>query len=152
MILPFGNGAERILQNRNLGCSVHGLEFNIHTNAHVMRAAQEGIVFALKYGLDIMEETGIRVETVRAGSANMFRSRLFAEAFATVSGAAVELYNTDGSLGAARGAGVGAGVYDLGSAFVGLERTGVVEPVSDHSSDYKAAYSRWLSCLKMEMS
>ncbi len=152
VILPFGNGAERILQNRNPGCSVHGLEFNIHTNAHMMRAAQEGIVFALKYGLDIMEETGIRVETVRAGSANMFRSRLFAEAFATVSGAAVELYDTDGSLGAARGAGIGAGIYDFDSAFVGLERTGVVEPVSDHSSDYREAYSRWLSCLELEMS
>jgi xylulokinase len=151
VILPYGNGAERTLQNRNLGASFHGLEFNIHSRAHVLRSAQEGIVFALKYGLDIMEETGIRVETVRAGSANMFRSRLFAEAFATVSEAAVELYNTDGSQGAARGAGIGAGIYDYSSAFLGLERTGVVEPVADQSPAYAEAYSKWLDCLKREM-
>ena len=100
-ILPFGNGAERILENENIGASIHNLNFNVHTRAHVFRAAQEGIVFALNYGLDIMRNMGIVVDTVRAGSANMFLSPIFASAFATTTGARVELYNTDGSQGAA---------------------------------------------------
>ncbi len=121
-ILPYGNGAERTLENRNIGASVHGWNFNIHKKAHFLRAAQEGIVFALQYGLEIMTGMGAKLKTVKAGNANMFLSPLFAEAFATTTGATVELYNTDGSQGAARGAGIGTGLY-RGSedAFVGLE-------------------------------
>ncbi len=105
MILPFGNGAERTLENRNIGASIHGLNFNIHNRSHLLRAAQEGIVFALNYGLEIMHNAGVKVKTVRAGHANMFLSPLFGEAFSTVTGATVELYNTDGSQGAAAGQG-----------------------------------------------
>jgi len=111
VILPYGNGAERTLENKNIGASVHGWNFNVHKKAHFLRAAQEGIVFALNYGLGIMRDMGIELKTVKAGNANMFLSPLFAEAFATVTGASVELYNTDGSQGAARGAGIGAGIY-----------------------------------------
>ena len=111
VILPYGNGAERTLENRNIGASIHGLNFNMHNRSHLLRAAQEGIVFALNYGLEIMRRSGVKVKTVRAGNANMFLSPLFGEAFATVTGSVVELYNTDGSQGAARGAGIGAGIY-----------------------------------------
>ncbi|HUV06589.1 MAG TPA: FGGY family carbohydrate kinase [Spirochaetia bacterium] len=151
IVLPYGNGAERILENSNPGASFHGLGFNTHSRAHVLRAACEGIVFALSYGVRIMEKAGIPVETVRAGDANMFRSRLFAGAFATVLGAQVELFNTDGSQGAARGAGIGAGIWDYGEAFHGLEKTQVIEPRKKEASAFEDAYGRWLAVQEREL-
>ncbi|MBN2553231.1 MAG: carbohydrate kinase [Spirochaetales bacterium] len=148
VVLPYGNGAERTLGNRNPGASIQGLDLNRHTRAHLLRAAQEGIVFALKYGLEIMEGMGLRIERVRAGAANMFLSPLFAEAFAAISGADVELYDTDGSQGAARGAGIGAGFYDLTSAFTGLKRVRVVEVNRELAPAYRQAYRRWLAELE----
>jgi xylulokinase len=148
VVLPYGNGAERTLENRNLGASIRGLDLNRHTRAHLLRAAQEGIVFALKYGLEIMEGMGLRIELVRAGAANMFLSPLFAEAFATISGAAVQLYDTDGSQGAARGAGIGAGFYDMDSAFAGLKRVRVVTPTAPLAASYQEAYEKWLAELR----
>ncbi|MEE8591001.1 MAG: FGGY-family carbohydrate kinase, partial [Spirochaetia bacterium] len=148
VVLPYGNGAERTLENRNIGASIQGLDLNRHGRAHLLRAAQEGIVFALRYGLEIMEGMGLTTDTVRAGAANMFLSPLFAEAFATISGAAVELYNTDGSQGAARGAGIGAGIYSLESAFEGLDTVSVIEPNPDLEGPYRDAYQRWLGELR----
>ncbi len=110
-ILPFGNGAERVLRNKDAGATIAGLNFNIHHSGHLLRAAQEGIVFSFKYGMDIMQETGIRPSVIRAGKANMFLSPLFRETLATITGATIELYDTDGSVGAARGAGIGSGYY-----------------------------------------
>jgi len=152
VILPYGNGAERTLQNRNIGASVHGWNFNVHKKAHFLRAAQEGIVFALNYGLGIMRNMGIQLTTVKAGNANMFLSPLFAEAFATVTQATVELYNTDGSQGAARGAGIGAGVYKSpDEAFVGLEPVKTIEPNDQLSSAYQQAYAGWEGVLKQQL-
>jgi xylulokinase len=152
MILPYGNGAERTLENRNIGASVHGWNFNIHKKPHFLRAAQEGIVFALNYGLGIMRDMGIELETVKAGNANMFLSPLFAEAFATITGATVELYNTDGSQGAARGAGIGAGIYKgPDGAFVGLEPVKAIEPNEKLASAYQDAYGRWEDVLKGQL-
>ena len=149
VILPYGNGAERTLKNSNPGGSVHNLNFNIHTQSHLVRAAQEGIVFALKYGLDIMEQMGMEIKTVKAGEANMFLSPLFQEAFSTVTGTEVILYNTDGSQGAARGAGVGAGYYaDFGEAFAGLEEKKRITPDRGREKDYQKAYETWLSVLR----
>ncbi len=148
-VLPFGNGAERTLENANPGASFHGLNFNMHTRAHLLRAGQEGIVFALNYGLDIMRSMGMKIETVKAGYANMFLSSLFRECFATVTGANVELYSTDGAQGAARGAGLGAGIYASASeAFTGLERKMQVEPSGREKEAYTEAYARWVSVLK----
>jgi len=152
VVLPYGNGAERTLENRNIGASIRGLDLNRHTRAHLLRAAQEGIVFALKYGLQIMEGMDLCIERVRAGAANMFLSPLFAEAFATISGAAVELYNTDGSQGAARGAGIGAGIYDMDSAFAGLERVRAITPNTALAGAYEEAYQRWLGELEDALS
>ena len=152
VILPYGNGAERTLENRNIGASIHGWNFNIHKKAHFLRAAQEGIVFALNYGLGIMKEMGIELKTVKAGNANMFLSPLFAEAFATVTGASVELYNTDGSQGAARGAGIGTGIYKgPNEAFVGLEPVKTIEPNKKLASSYNQAYERWENILKQQL-
>jgi xylulokinase len=144
VILPYGNGAERTLENRDVGASLHGWNFNIHQKPHVLRAAQEGIVFALNYGLQIMQDMGAKFKTVKAGNANMFLSPLFAEAFATITGATVELYNTDGSQGAARGAGIGAGLYKgPEDAFIGLEPVRTVEPNKQLKKAYQNAYENW---------
>jgi len=141
-ILPFGNGAERMLENREIGCSVHGLNFNRHSQAHLVRAAQEGIVFSFQYGIEIMEQMGLKVDKIHAGLANMFQSRVFREALSGVSGATIELYNTDGSVGAAKGAGIGAGIYrNAQEAFSTLERLEVVLP--QHEDAYRAAYVAW---------
>lgn len=149
VVLPYGNGAERTLANRNPGGGIAGLDFNRHGIAHVLRAAQEGIVFALQYGLEIMKGMGIEAATVRAGYANMFLSPLFREAFSTVTGARVELYSTDGAQGAARGAGVGAGVYaGVRDAFVGLSAVQAVEPDSKAVPAYRDAYGRWKEALE----
>jgi len=148
VILPYGNGAERTLENKNIGASVHGWNFNMHKKAHFLRAAQEGIVFALNYGLEIMRDMGIELTTVKAGNANMFLSPLFAEAFATVTQASVELYNTDGSQGAARGAGIGAGIYrGADDAFVGLEPVRTIEPNEKLAAKYRQAYETWKNVL-----
>jgi xylulokinase len=149
VILPYGNGAERTLENQNIGASVHGWNFNIHKKSHFLRAAQEGIVFALNYGLQIMKGMGSNLKTVKAGNANMFLSPLFAEAFATITGAKVELYDTDGSQGAARGAGIGAGLYrGPEDAFVGLQPVRTVEPNKRLKKAYEAAYENWEAVLE----
>ncbi|MFZ6010028.1 MAG: xylulokinase, partial [Bacteroidota bacterium] len=121
-VLPFGNGAERILQNKNVQCSWEGLDFNRHGQAHLFRAAQEGIVFALKYGFEILQGMGLHTEMIKAGYANMFLSPLFREAFVNTMGSPLQLYDSDGAKGAALGAGVGAGIFaSFKEAFAGLQ-------------------------------
>lgn len=146
--MPFGNGAERILKNRDVNGSLHNLNFNLHGRGELLRSAQEGIVFALNYGIEIMRSMGLAVETVRAGEANMFLSPLFQEAFATTTGATVELYATDGAEGAARGAGVGAGVFaGFEEAYRGLELKGRIEPDEGKRHSYQEAYADWRELL-----
>lgn len=152
VFLPYGNGAERTLANRNPGASLHGLDLNLHRREHVLRAAQEGIAFALGYGMEIMAEMGFRAESIRAGEANMFRSPVFREAFAAVTGVRLELYDTDGAQGAARGAGLGAGVYrDLKEAFSGLDKVAVVECDGQARDSYRKAYIHWREVLKTRL-
>lgn len=141
-ILPFGNGAERILQNKEIGCSIHGIDFNSTDKSCLIRAVQEGIVYSFKYGIEIMEAMGMTVNKIHAGKANMFQSSVFREALAGVTGATIELYDTDGSVGAAKGAGIGAGIYkDHNEAFATLKKLEIIEPT--HEAEYKAAYERW---------
>lgn len=143
-VLPFGNGAERMLQNREVGCSIHGVNFNRHTKSHVIRAAQEGIVFSFRYGIDIMKGMGMEVHKIHAGHANMFLSPLFRDTLAGVTGATIELYDTDGSVGAAKGAGMGAGIYkDNTEAFATLDKLAVIEPNERDRAAYEEAYERW---------
>ena len=142
-VLPFGNGAERMLGNRETGCGIYGLNFNIHSWKHLVRAVQEGIAFSFKYGIDIMEEMGMRVGVIRAGAANMFQSKIFRDTLASVTGSVIELLDTDGAAGAARGAGIGAGIYkDHDEAFGTLRRVDLIEPAADRSR-YLEAYSTW---------
>ena len=143
MVLPFGNGAERMLGNRDPGASVHGLRFTSHDQRHLLRAGQEGVAFSLAYGLEVMREVGVDAATVRAGAANLFLSPLFREAFATTTGAVVQLYDTDGAQGAARGAAIGAGIHDYDSAFSSLAVARTVAPSTALTSAYADAYERW---------
>jgi xylulokinase len=148
-ILPFGNGAERLLSNANLGGSFNGLQFNIHGQAEMLRAAQEGIVFSFAYGMEVMNGMGIETKLIRAGMANMFLSPIFRETLAGVTGATIELYDTDGSVGAAKGAGIGAGIYASAvEAFASLRKLSVVEPRLADVAAYQAAYERWKNYLK----
>ena len=143
-ILPFGNGAERMLQNKQIDCSVHGLNFNIHSKAHITRAAQEGIVFSFKYGMDIMNEMGIDIDVIRAGSANMFLSPVFRDTLSGVTGTVIELFDTNGAVGAAKGAGIGASIYQSAEeAFASLKKIDVIEPDGLKADKYCAAYSIW---------
>jgi len=143
-ILPFGNGAERMLGNKDTGARIEGLNFNIHSNAHLFRAAQEGIAFSLRYGLDIMKEVGIDPKVIRAGEANMFLSKVFREALSSITGSVIHLYNTDGSIGSARGAGIGCGYYKSEKeAFNGLVAVGITEPDKSRTNEYEKAYSEW---------
>jgi len=143
-IIPFGNGAERVLENRETGCSVHGVNFNKHTKAHLMRAAQEGIVFSFCYGMEVMRQMGMDIRKIHAGKANMFLSPLFRDTLAGVSGATIELYETDGSVGAAKGAGMGCGMYkDHNEAFATLKKLAVIEPDEKSRAAYLEAYAKW---------
>ena len=149
-VLPFGNGAERVLGNRNVGCSIHGFNFNIHNRNHMARAVQEGIVFSFKYGMDVMVEMGMEISKIHAGNANMFLNPVFRETLAGITGATIELYDTDGSVGAAKGAGMGAGVYkDHNEAFASLEKINVIEPDKKLIPQYEEAYARWKRILGM---
>lgn len=144
MVIPFGNGAERVLENKEIGCSVHGINFNKHGKAHLMRAAQEGIVFSFCYGMEIMQQMGMDIRKIHAGRANMFLSDLFRNTLAGVSGATIELYETDGSVGAAKGAGIGCGIYkDNNEAFATLKRLSVIEPDEKHRAEYLQVYAQW---------
>ena len=142
-ILPFGNGAERVLQDKNVGAHIYNLSLTTHNSGHIIRAAQEGIAFSFQYGMEIMKTIGINPTTIKAGKANMFLSPVFRETIAGISGATIELYNTDGSVGAARGAGIGVGFYTEKEAFIGLTKLEEVQPNNTKKQEYIDAYNRW---------
>lgn len=147
-IIPFGNGAERVLENREVNCSIHGVNFNIHNKADLLRAGQEGIVFSYEYGMEIMKEMGMNIHLIRAGHANMFLSPVFAQTLASISGATIELFNTDGAAGAAKAAGMGVGIYASNEeAFSSLTKIAVIEPETNKKAQYRDAYERWKSLI-----
>ena len=144
IVLPFGNGAERIFANKNIGGSISGLNFNTHGKAHLARAIQEGIAFAFRYGVDIMKSMGMKLNIVKAGNANMFLSPLFCEAISNICGVQIDIYNTDGATGAARGAGVGAGIYNsFEESFNNLKKVKEIFPDPRLQSRYEEAYVNW---------
>lgn len=146
--LPFGNGAERIFQNKTLGAHLKHIDLNRHSLGHIVRATQEGIVFALNTGFDVLKNLGGSCEVVRAAKGNMFLSNIFTEAFANTTQAAVELYETDGAEGAARAAALGSGYYQSNKeAFAGLKPCGIVEPQAELVEQYQAGYQKWLQAL-----
>ncbi|NCT93725.1 MAG: carbohydrate kinase [Chitinophagaceae bacterium] len=143
-VLPFGNGAERMLNNRHTGAAWLGVDLNRHLPAHFFRAAQEGIAFAFRYGMDIMRSNGFEPKVIRAGYANLFRSNVFTDILSQVLNSPIELYETDGSVGAARGAGIGAGIYQtMSEAFDGLPSIGSQQPRAAAVEQYEALYADW---------
>jgi xylulokinase len=151
-ILPFGNGAERMLGNKIIGVHFHHIDLNVHGQAHIFRAAQEGIAFAFRYGLDIMRENGMDPQVIRAGSANLFLSGLFADTFVNATHVPVELYKSDGSIGASLGAGIGAGVFSSPKeAFSRMERLSLVIPDGKRMQQYDEIYGEWKALLEKQL-
>lgn len=151
-VLPFGNGAERMLRNREPWASFHGLNLNRHNAAHLCRAVQEGIVFSLAYGFGILNDMGLKSTVVRAGQANMFLSDVFCDAFVNTTGTQVELFNTDGSQGAARAAGVGCGYYaSMNAAFDGLTCLKRIDPDPQRQETYREAFGKWKTILDHQL-
>jgi xylulokinase len=148
--LPFGNGAERMLNNQIIGGHFHNLDFNVHTVAHMVRAVQEGIAFSFRYGLDIMRENGINPTVIRAGKSNLFLSDVFAQSFANINNVTIEFYDGDGSFGAAIGAGVGAGIYkDAIAASQKRKPSGIIEP--KQPDQYDELYTHWEDLLQDQL-
>jgi xylulokinase len=149
-VLPFGNGAERIFNNKTVGAHYQNINFNIHTEAHVFRAVQEGIAFSFRYGLDIMKENGILPSVIRAGKANLFLSDVFISAFVNATNVPVELYEVDGSVGAAKGAGIGAKIFaSEKEAFANAKPLNLIEPTV-HAA-YDAEYEVWKELLEKQI-
>jgi xylulokinase len=150
VMLPFGNGAERMLGNLNVGATIKNINFNIHNESHLVRAAQEGVAFSMQYGMEIMKEIGINPTVIRAGMANMFLSPVFRDTLAEISGATIELYDTDGSIGAANGAGIGSGTFgSFHEAFENLNKVMVVEPKGREKAQFDQAYGEWKKVLEI---
>jgi len=148
-ILPFGNGAERMLNNKLVGTHLHNIDLNLHTRSHLFRAVQEGIAFSFRYGLDIMRSNGVEPSVIRAGKANLFLSDLFAQTFVNITGVLVELYQNDGSVGAALGAGIGARIFvSPAEAFNNTHPLKLIEP---QSQQLETAYEEWKALLERQL-
>ncbi|OJW17270.1 FGGY family carbohydrate kinase [Mucilaginibacter sp. 44-25] len=150
LMLPFGNGAERMLNNKQIGAHIQYIDLNLHTPADIFRAAQEGIACAFRYGFDIMRATGMNPTVIRAGKANMFLSDIFTQSFVDATGVPVELYENDGSLGAALGAGIGAGIFaSPKEAFGAQKKLATIEP--QNTQGMEKVYQHWKSQLKTHL-
>tara|TARA_R110000868_G_scaffold408293_3_gene690950 strand:- start:16671 stop:18161 length:1491 start_codon:yes stop_codon:yes gene_type:complete len=142
--LPFGNGAERIFENKIVGSHLLNMDFNRHQTSHILRASVEGIVYALNLGFEMLTDLGVSQKRIRAGHANLFLSQSFREIFVNVTGIPLELYNTDGAAGAARGAALGSGFFaNAEEAFSSLERIAVIDPDPERVKIYKGLFQDW---------
>jgi xylulokinase len=149
LVLPFGNGAERMLNNKLVGAHFHNIDLNIHSQAHILRAVQEGIAFAFRYGLDIMHSNGMNPTVIRAGKNNLFLSELFTQTFVNITGVPVELYKNDGSVGAALGAGIGAKIYTTpAQAFEHMHPVQLIEP---ETKQLEPVYQEWKTLLNKQL-
>lgn len=148
VVLPFGNGAERVLENKNIGSHIVGLNFNRHTNAHLFRAGLEGIAFAFVYGINILKAMGIEIKVLRVGNDNLFQSTIFAKTIATLADCTIEIMETTGAVGAAKAAGVGVGIYEsVEEAMKDVAILTIVEPSLEKAA-YLKAYEKWVAILK----
>ncbi|WP_256012034.1 xylulokinase [Desertivirga xinjiangensis] len=146
-VLPFGNGAERMLNNKIVGSHFLNIDLNLHTKAHMFRAVQEGIAFAFRYGLDIMRENGMEPKVIRVGKTNLFLSEVFTEAFVNATNVPVEFYESDGSVGAAIGAGIGAGIFSSEQeAFSNMKPLQLIQP--QNAEAYNLFYQDWKELLE----
>jgi xylulokinase len=149
MMLPFGNGAERMLNNKLVGAHIHNIDLNKHGAPHLFRAVQEGIAFAFRYGIDMMKENGLQPGVIKAGKANMFLSDVFTSAFVNATNIPVQLYNCDGSVGASIGAGIGAHCFAENDAFSNVAPIQTIEPVD--MRHYDDLYAKWKVLLQQQL-
>jgi len=142
-IIPFGNGAERMLGNESPGAHFSNVQFNRHMRGHFYRAGLEGIAFSFVYGVNILKELGIDVKVIKVGNDNLFQSSVFSNTIANLLNCKIEIIKTTGAAGAAKASGIGIGLYqDLEEAIKTNEIVKVYEPESENGS-YKRAYQRW---------
>ena len=145
---PFGNGAERVLENEVVGAHLLNIDFNQHGSAHIIRAGLEGIVYALNIGFEMLADMDVPVETIRVGHSNLFLSGTFRQIFANVTNTTLELYDTDGAAGAARGAALGDGFYNNSEeAFKSLKIIEVIKPIEKKVGLYAELYKEWKQTL-----
>ncbi|MEJ5993100.1 FGGY family carbohydrate kinase [Pedobacter sp. Du54] len=149
LVLPFGNGAERMLNNKILGAHFQNIDLNLHTKAHIFRALQEGIAFAFRYGLDILRENGMQPSIIKAGRSNLFLSTIFTQSFVNITAIPVELYENDGSYGAAVGAGIGAGIFkSADEAFTTKKPPQLIVP---NHENIEEQYQKWKELLELQL-
>ena len=147
-LLPFGNGAERMLGNKNVGTRILNLDLNRHHKGHLCRAALEGIAFSFVYGFEIMKSDGVVPKVIRAGNDNLFRSQIFGETIATLLGESIEIYNTTGAIGAARACILKEGDYDTFTSFLSNDHIATFTPLNNASA-YETAYQAWKKELQL---
>lgn len=147
-VIPFGNGAERMLNNKDVGTRIVNLNLNRHDKAHICRAALEGIAFSFVYGIEIMKSDGINAKVIRAGNDNLFRSEIFANTIATLIGQKIEIYNTTGAIGAARACVLKDGDYEKFSSFMGNDHVMTFMPFKNKEA-YQKAYLNWKKELQL---
>lgn len=143
IILPFGNGSERILNDKMMGARIDNLQFNRHTQAHLFRAALEGIVFSFTYGMEILQSIGITPSTIKVGNDNLFLSDTFTSSLSNLLQCNIEMYDTTGAVGAAKASTVAIGVYkSIDEAIAEMKPIKTTEYKSDNSQ-YQDAYNQW---------
>ena len=142
-VIPFGNGAERMLNNKNIGTHICNINLNQHSHGHLYRSSLEGIAFSFMYGMEILKNDNALINVVRAGNDNLFRSKIFANTVATLIGHEIEIYNTTGAFGAARASGVMNDNLDsFRNKITKNDHVMTFLPLKD-TSEYEDAYSRW---------
>ena len=142
-IIPFGNGAERVLGNRNLGSHVINLQLNKHGAAHMYRAALEGVAFSFAYGMDILKEIGLQVDILKVGNDNLFQSSVFSTTLAALTGCEINVMQTTGAVGAAKAAGIAAGIYnDIEEAIGSPRKIETFSAVKD-DGQYRQQFETW---------
>ena len=150
VVLPFGNGAERMLGNRDLGASIEGLQLNRHTKNDIIRASLEGIAFSFIYGMQVLEELGIPIQKMRVGSDNLFQSKIFSSTISNLMGTQIELVANTGAVGAARGAGFGLGHFSSLKEAVSSDK--VIKSYTPSSTlGYGEAYEKWKNTLNKKI-
>ncbi|GAA3619215.1 xylulokinase [Flavivirga jejuensis] len=148
-MLPFGNGAERMLNNKDIGTRLVNINLNNHHKGHMCRAALEGIAFSFVYGMEILKSDGIKAKVIRTGNDNLFRSEIFANTVATLIGQEIEIYNTTGAIGAARAANLHKGDFkSFGKAIMDNDHVMTVIPFKDKQA-YVEAYNNWKKELEL---
>jgi len=149
-ILPYGNGSERMLQNEYKGASILNLQFNIHGKAHLYRAALEGIAFSFIYGLEVMAQAGVEAEKMYVGNDNLFQSKIFAQTLSSLANADIEVIETNGAIGAAKGAGFGLGYYSSLDEAIGKPSV-IKKYIPDiDTNEYRKAYQKWRHYLEQQ--